>query len=805
MMTTTTDAATTENNNTDKNNNDADEDDDMIVCFRHHDGAPILLQRRRNKSSEQTTISIAADDRGGVLMESIDLERLLLQRMKRKRVIQVDHETQHHSQVQCWVPALYYCPRKDGSYLNCGDGMLVAPYSSSPLQQKKTARGGRPARTLFGLRDDHQALRLRLTCYAACLSLHLQDSPPTRGGPQTLPPRGPHSNWSRRHRCRSNPATDDAVPPTRTTNYHHQHHHQTPHPYTDLRWIDLRTLPSAVAADVPLVSTEAGVVQVLRSLLTASHDVSPWVVHNNNSATQSVLPAIVVLVLNAGVAASAAASASSSASASLSEETKNTHNSHNNNTRSFELFKDFRVSDVAPSWFLQGYTHLEHLEGIDDFVSLLSLTNNTNSNDTQNNTPESVAATPTTATATAASSATLLIYKKLSRRRTLHRTKPDDSLVGHDSNDKESMDHDGNVIGATVASASISSATATSIPEGCLWEEYETTTTGAEIEAATKAEFDQGRTTPEHTHGNATTTIDTTTATKKERRYRVVSPPYLNLQEEYPPDIMAKLFSKEAMEIFTQDAINIAQHCIAWPEAAHYKVSSDGTNDRPWTVFPLCHCFPANQPAKLTWIPSTQAAVPKTCQLLREALRVHNTSDRRRGNDATNADADADADVDSIGETYLRTALFSQLAPHSVLEEHTGWADLANHVLRLHIPLIVPNGTTTNKDDRSNRDNNNNSDDTASIEDDLCGTWVDGCIETHKVGRPLLFDDSKIHRAFNYSNGNRIVLIVDLIRPSYIQNNANNTNSINALPIGTAEAGHTEELDAFIAQMSIPK
>ena len=109
---------------------------------------------------------------------------------------------------------------------------------------------------------------------------------------------------------------------------------------------------------------------------------------------------------------------------------------------------------------------------------------------------------------------------------------------------------------------------------------------------------------------------------------------------------------------------------------------------------------------------------------------------------------------------------------------------LANHVLRLHIPLVVPNNININDD--------NDGDGNGICGDGLCGTWVDGCVETHAMGRPLLFDDSKIHRAFNYSDGNRIVLIVDLARPE-------------RLPLGTAKSGHTEELDAFIQQMNIPK
>lgn len=108
--------------------------------------------------------------------------------------------------------------------------------------------------------------------------------------------------------------------------------------------------------------------------------------------------------------------------------------------------------------------------------------------------------------------------------------------------------------------------------------------------------------------------------------------------------------------------------------------------------------------------------------------------------------------------------MFSRLSPETTLEAHTGWEDLANHVYRLHLPLLVPPGG-------------------------LCGTWVDGVVETHEVGRPLCFDDSKVHRAFNYSHEDRIVLILDIARPS-------------ALPIGTATGGHTDELDHFIQSLS---
>ena len=56
---------------------------------------------------------------------------------------------------------------------------------------------------------------------------------------------------------------------------------------------------------------------------------------------------------------------------------------------------------------------------------------------------------------------------------------------------------------------------------------------------------------------------------------------------------------------------------------------------------------------------------------------------------------------------------------------------------------------------------------------------------------PLCFDDSKVHRAFNYSKqDDRIVLILDLARPG-------------KLPLaGTATGGHTDEVDDFINSVS---
>jgi aspartyl/asparaginyl beta-hydroxylase (cupin superfamily) len=60
---------------------------------------------------------------------------------------------------------------------------------------------------------------------------------------------------------------------------------------------------------------------------------------------------------------------------------------------------------------------------------------------------------------------------------------------------------------------------------------------------------------------------------------------------------------------------------------------------------------------------------------------------------------------------------------------------------------------------------------------------------SHEQGIIQVFDDSKVHRAFNYhSDEERIVLIIDLARPENI-------------PLGTAIGGHTKELDEFINEM----
>lgn len=104
----------------------------------------------------------------------------------------------------------------------------------------------------------------------------------------------------------------------------------------------------------------------------------------------------------------------------------------------------------------------------------------------------------------------------------------------------------------------------------------------------------------------------------------------------------------------------------------------------------------------------------------------------------------------------LRTALFSRLGPKTILKPHTGWAELANNVLRCHLGIKIPSTGES-------------------------GLWVDGEKRSTKPGEWLIFDDSLLHSGFNLSNEDRIVIIVDVERPK-------------SVPSGKAVGGYTEEV-----------
>lgn len=165
-----------------------------------------------------------------------------------------------------------------------------------------------------------------------------------------------------------------------------------------------------------------------------------------------------------------------------------------------------------------------------------------------------------------------------------------------------------------------------------------------------------------------------------------------------------------------------------WPE---HNLYSGVEQEGDWRVIPLLYTFPATDDSSMKWVDSNMKLCPLTCKLLKAIPGV-------------------------------RTALFSRMGCNTRLSAHQGWADLANYVLRVHLPLVVP-------EEKSN----------------CCGMWVEGWINYHKEKQLIMFDDSKWHKAFNQTNKERIVLIFDILRPKTI-------------PKGKASSGHTDKLDEFI-------
>nr|CCA17536.1 conserved hypothetical protein [Albugo laibachii Nc14] len=165
-----------------------------------------------------------------------------------------------------------------------------------------------------------------------------------------------------------------------------------------------------------------------------------------------------------------------------------------------------------------------------------------------------------------------------------------------------------------------------------------------------------------------------------------------------------------------------------WPEN-HYVSQS-----REWRIFPFCYTFPASDASKTTWVDVACSQCPKTFKILQNLPN-------------------------------LRTALFSKLGPNTCLGAHRGWADLSNHILRVHLSLVVPKMLDGSP---------------------CCSMVVGNEAQVHEEGELIVFDDSKLHHAYNrHPEKTRVVLIVDMYRPDHI-------------PRGRATGGHTDELDEFV-------
>jgi beta-hydroxylase len=90
------------------------------------------------------------------------------------------------------------------------------------------------------------------------------------------------------------------------------------------------------------------------------------------------------------------------------------------------------------------------------------------------------------------------------------------------------------------------------------------------------------------------------------------------------------------------------------------------------------------------------------------------------------------------GVPGMTTAFFSILSPHKHIGEHRGpWRGL----LRYHLALRIPEPASR------------------------CGISVAGQVAHWQEGRSLIFDDGYEHHAWNDTDGTRVVLFMDVLRP----------------------------------------
>jgi beta-hydroxylase len=86
----------------------------------------------------------------------------------------------------------------------------------------------------------------------------------------------------------------------------------------------------------------------------------------------------------------------------------------------------------------------------------------------------------------------------------------------------------------------------------------------------------------------------------------------------------------------------------------------------------------------------------------------------------------------------LEVAMFSIMQANKDLPPHRG---IFSGVLRYHLGLKIPKP------------------------ENQCGICVDGITAHWEEGKSLIFDDGYLHHAWNHSNEDRIILLVDFVRP----------------------------------------
>jgi aspartyl/asparaginyl beta-hydroxylase (cupin superfamily) len=103
----------------------------------------------------------------------------------------------------------------------------------------------------------------------------------------------------------------------------------------------------------------------------------------------------------------------------------------------------------------------------------------------------------------------------------------------------------------------------------------------------------------------------------------------------------------------------------------------------------------------------------------------------------------------------IMSVSYSLLKPGTHIVPHKGYDDYSERVLRFHMGMIVPEGDIAIRVDRE--------------------------IKKWEVGKSFIFDDFLIHEAWNFSDKDRVVLIIDFLRDEdeskaiFVDSNFNNS------------------------------
>jgi aspartyl/asparaginyl beta-hydroxylase (cupin superfamily) len=229
-----------------------------------------------------------------------------------------------------------------------------------------------------------------------------------------------------------------------------------------------------------------------------------------------------------------------------------------------------------------------------------------------------------------------------------------------------------------------------------------------------------------------------------------------------PAEVFPELEKITHAEITGEVSNIINGNWVDWPEKDLWDAGNTGSR---WTIFPLI---------------AFGRRVESNCARMPSTMRFINDIDRQYG---------------------VSIAILSRLGPGMKLVPHQGWGAHSNNVLRCHYGVIVPT-SARNKRVRDCR---------IEVADEITDKCVE-CVGTgsvsavskqgsnckcydgyvyesrrHSEGEWIIFDDSKLHFAENNTAGDRIVLIMDIVRPERI-------------PLGTSNVQDTTELKSIIAE-----